>query len=136
MSDALWPVFEDGYAHSLCDEGISVPRASEDLDAMAAAAGRVPLSAFDEHADVPAEVVAQLAEQAHDLPDLSGFPVLWHDPSDAVATLDVLLSALLAPGSEGAGDEDPEELAECLQAFRQTLQQATARQTRFNFTIA
>jgi hypothetical protein len=136
MSDALWPVFEDGQKHSLCDEGISLLRASEDLDAMAAAAGRMPLSAFDEHADVPDEVVAQLAGQAHDLPDLSGFPVLWHDPSDAVATLDAILSALLAPDSHGAGDEDPEELAECLQAFRQTLQQAATRHTRFNFTIA
>lgn len=136
MSDALWPVFEDGHKHSLCDEGTSVLRASDDLDAMAAAAGHMPLSAFDEHANVPTDVVAQLAEKAHDVPDLSGFPVLWHDPSAAVATLDAILSALRSQGSADVGGEDPAELAECLEAFRRTLQQAAARQTRFNFTIA
>jgi hypothetical protein len=29
----------------------------------------------------------------------------------------------------------PEEVADCLKAIRQTLQQAVTRQTRFNFTI-
>jgi hypothetical protein len=59
MSVALWPVFEDGHKHGLCDEGIPC-----------------------------------------------------------------------------AGGEDPEYLAYCLEAFRQTLQQAATRKTRFNFTIA
>lgn len=72
MSFALWPVFEDGQKHSLGDEGASVFRAYEELDAIAVASGHKPLEAFDAHADVPAAVVAQLAEQAQDLPDLSG----------------------------------------------------------------
>lgn len=80
VSDALWPVFEDGYEHSLCDEGVALLRSYEDLDAIAEAAGRMPLSAFDEHADVPDDVISQLAEMAQDIPDLSGFPVVWHDP--------------------------------------------------------
>jgi hypothetical protein len=135
MSFALWPVFEDGHNHSLCDEGISVLRAYEALDAIATAAGRMPLEAFDEHADVPADVVAQRAEEAMDIPDLSDFPVVWHHPADAVATLDVILSALASP-DPACGDEDPEELADDLEAFRTTLQEAAARKTRFNFTVA
>jgi hypothetical protein len=65
-------------------------------------------------------------------PDLSGFPVVWHDPADAVATLDALLSAIAATDLEKVGREDPEELAECLEA----LQDAATRQTRFHFIIA
>lgn len=136
MSVALWPVFEDGQKHGLCDEGVPVLRAREKLDAMAVAAGRMPLAAFDEHADVPAAVVAQLAEEAQDLPDLSGFPVVWHDPADAVAAIDTILSAVAAPDLEWDGWNSPEEVADGLKAFRQTLQQAITRQTRFNFTIA
>ena len=136
MSVALWPVFEDGQTHSLCDEGVPVLRAYEELGAIAAAAGRMPLEAFDEHADVPATAVAHLAEEAQDLPDLSGFPVVWHDPADAVATIDVILSALAAADLEWDGWDGPEEVADCLKAIRQTLQQAVTRQTRFNFTIA
>ena len=136
MSDAVWPVFEDGHKHSLCDEGVPVLRASDDLDAIATAAGHMPLSAFDEHADVPADVTEQLAEEAHDIPDLSGFLVVWHGPADAVATLDVILSALASPDRAGVDWEDPEYLVDCLEAFRQTLQQAATRKTRFNFTIA
>jgi hypothetical protein len=136
MSDAVWPVFEDGHKHSLCDEGAPVFRAYQDLDAIAAAAGRMPLSAFDEHADVPFDVVARLAEEAQDLPDLSGFPVVWHDPADAGATLDVILSALGSPDLAGVDWEDPEYLVDCLEAIRETLQQAVTRKTRFNFTIA
>lgn len=136
MSFALWPVFEDGKKHSLCDEGVPVFRAYEKLDAMAVAAGRKPLEAFDEHADVSAGVVAQLAEEAQDLPDLSGFPVAWHDPADAVATIDAILSALASPDLEWDGWDGPEEVADCLKAIRQPLQQAVTRQTRFNFTVA
>jgi fructose-specific component phosphotransferase system IIB-like protein len=136
MSDAVWPVFEDGQKHSLCDEGISVLRAYQDLDAIAAAAGRMLLSAFDEHADVPADVVAQLAEEAQDIPDLSGFPVVWHDPADAVATLDVILAALASADPACADLDDPECLAQDLKAFRETLEQAATRKTRFNLTIA
>ena len=136
MSIALWPVFEDGQTHSLCDEGVTVLRAHEELDAIAVAAGRMPLEAFDEHAGVPATVVAQLAEEARDLPDLSGFPVVWHDPADAVATIDVILSALASPDLVWDGWDDPQEVADCLKAIRQTLQHAVIRQTRFNFTIA
>jgi len=136
MSVALWPVFEDGQRHSLCDEGVPVLRAYEALDAIAAAAGHRPLEAFDEHADLPANVVAQLAREAHDLPDLSGFPVVWHDPADAVATIDVILSVLASPDPEWDGWDGPEEVAACLKAIRQTLQHAVTRQTRFNFTIA
>ena len=81
--------------------------------------------------------VARLAEEAQDLPDLSGFPVVWHDPADAVATIDVILSALASPDLEWDGwDDDPGEVADCLKAIRQTLQQAVMRQTRFNFIIA
>jgi hypothetical protein len=136
MSFALWPVFEDGQEHSLGDEGAPVFRAYEELDAIAVAAGHMPLEAFDAHADVPAAVVAQLAEQAQDLPDLSGFLVVWHDPADAVATIDVILSALASPDLEWDGENDPEELADCLKAIRQTLQHAATRQTRFHFIIA
>jgi hypothetical protein len=136
MSDALWPVFEDGRKHSLCDEGAPLFRAYEDLDAIATAAGCMPLEAFDEHADVPPDVVAQRAEEAQDIPDLSDFPVVWHDPANAVATLDAILSALAAPDLAGVDWDDPEYLVECLEAFRQTLQQAVTRKTRFNFTIA
>ncbi len=64
MSFALWPVFEDGQEHSPGDEGAPVFRAYKELDAIAVAAGHMPLEAFDEHADVPAAVVAQLAEEA------------------------------------------------------------------------
>jgi hypothetical protein len=136
MSVALWPVFEDGQMHSLCDEGVPVLRACEELDAIAVAAGRMPLEAFDKHADLPATAIAQLAEEARDLPDLSGFPVVWHDPADAVATIDVILSAFASPGLEWDGWDGPEEVADCLKAIRHTLQQAVTRQTRFNFTIA
>jgi len=136
MSVALWPVFEDGQKHSLCDEGVPVLRAYEELDAIAVAAGHMPLEAFGEHADVPAGVVAQLAEEARDLPDLSGFPVVWHDPADAVATIDVILSALASPDPEWEGWDGPEEVADCLKAIRQTLQQARTRSTRFYFIIA
>jgi hypothetical protein len=136
MSIALWPVFEDGHKHTLCDEGISPLRAYKQLDAIAIAAGHMPLEAFDAHADVPADVVTQLAEEAQDLPDLSGFPVVWHDPTDAVATIDVILSALASPGLQWDGVNSPEEVADDLKAIRQTLQQAITRQTRFNFTIA
>ena len=92
-------------------------RTYQDLDAIATAAGRTPLSAFDEHADVPDNVIAQLAEEAQDIPDLSGFPVVWHDPADAVATLDVILSAFASPDPAYAGREDPEWLAYSLEAF-------------------
>src|SRR5262249_39268529 len=61
MSVSLWPVFEDGQKHSLWDEGVLVLDAYEDLDAIASAAGSVPLSAFDQHADVPDDVIARLA---------------------------------------------------------------------------
>jgi hypothetical protein len=136
MSDAVWPVFEDGRMHSLCNEGVLVLRAHQHLDAIATAAGRMPLSAFDEHADVPDDVFAHLAEEAMDLPDLSGFPAVWHDPADAVATLDVLLSALTSSDRAGVDWEDPEYLVDCLKAIRQTLQDAATRKTRFNFIIA
>jgi hypothetical protein len=135
MSVALWPIFEDGRKHSLCDEGVPVLRAYEDLDAIAMAAGRMPLSAFDGHADVPDDVLARLAEDAQDEPDLSGFPIVWHDPADAVATVDVILSALTSPDLPWSGREDPEELASCLEAIRQPLQQAAVRQTRFYLTV-
>jgi hypothetical protein len=135
MSDAVWPVFEDGRKHSLCDEGAPVLRAHQHLDAIATAAGRMPLLAFDEHADVPDDVFVQLAEEAMDLPDLSGFPAVWHDPADAVATLDVILSALTSPDRAGIEWEDPEYLVESLEAIRQTLQDAATRKTRFHFII-
>jgi hypothetical protein len=136
MSVALWPVFEDGREHSLCDEGVPLLRAYEDLDAIARAAGHLPLSAFDAHADVPADVIARLHEEAQDIPDLADFPVVWHDPADAVATLDAILAALASRDPACPGDEDPEELAYCLEAFRLPLQQAAARHTRFYLTIA
>jgi hypothetical protein len=100
------------------------------------AAGHIPLSAFNPHADVPDEVIEQLAQETQDLPDLSGFPVVWHDPADAMATLDVILSAVTHPDHASAGREDPDDLAYCLEAFRQVLQQAAARQTRFYFAVA
>lgn len=109
-------------------------RAYEALDTIATAAGQLPLEGFDERADVPADVVAQRAEEAMDIPDLSDFPVVWHDPADAVAILDAILSALASP-DRACADEDPEELADCLEAFRQALQQAATRKTWFNFTI-
>ena len=136
MSLALWPVFEDGRKHSLCNEGVQVFRTFQELDAIAVAAGHMPLESFDGHADIPDDVFAQLAEEAQDLPDLSGFPVVWHDPADAVATIDVLLAALASPDLEWDGREDPGEVADGLKAIRQTLQQAVTRQTRFHFTIA
>ena len=53
-----------------------------------------------------------------------------------MATLDVLLSAIAATDLETVGGEDPEEIAECLEAFREALQEAATRQTRFHFIIA
>jgi len=135
MSLALWPVFEDGQKHSLHNEGVPVFRSYEELDAIAVAAGYMPLEAFDEHADVPADVVAQLAEEARDLPDLSGFPVVWHDPADAVETINVILSGLASPDLDWGGRDRPEDVADCLKAIRETLQQALTRQTRFNFVV-
>jgi hypothetical protein len=129
-------VFEDGHKHSLGDEGVPVLRAYQKLDAIAVAAGHMPLEAFDSHADVPAAVVAQLAEQAQDLPDLSGFPVVWHDPASTVASIDVILSALASPDLGWDGRKDPGGLADCLKAIRQALQHAVTRQTRFHFIIA
>jgi hypothetical protein len=136
MSVALWPVFKDGVKHSLWHEGVQVLRAYEALDAIAIGAGHMPLEAFDQHSDVPTNVVAQLAEEAQDLPDLTGFPVVWHDPADAVATINVILSALASPDLVWDGWDGPEEVADCLRAIRQTLQQAVTRQTRFNFVVA
>jgi hypothetical protein len=136
MSVALWPVFEDGVRHNVFSEGVLVFRAYEALDAIAAAAGNTPLEAFDQHADLPPSVVAQLAEQAQDLPDLSGFAVVWHDPAEAVATIDAILSGLASPDLEWDGWDSAEEVADCLKAMRQTLQQAVTRQTRFNFVVA
>jgi hypothetical protein len=136
MGFTVWPVYEDGQEDSLGDEGKALLRAHEELDAMATTAGRMPLSAFDAHSDVPDEVIARMAEEAQDLPDLSGFPVVWHDPANAVATLDVLLSAIAATDLETVGGEDPEEIAECLEAFRETLQEAVTRKTRFHFIVA
>lgn len=84
---------------------------------------------------MPDDVLSRLAEEAQDEPDLSGFPIVWHDPADAVATMDVILSALTSPDLPWSGTEDPEELASCLEAIRQPLQQAAARQTRFYLTV-
>lgn len=103
MSDAVWPVFEDGRKHSLCNEGALVLRAHQHLDAIATAAGRMPLSAFDEHADVPDDVFAlpeghpsdpagcrhaQDAVQLHNCV-ITALPLVSADPSNA---------ARLAPG--------------------------------------
>lgn len=136
MSVDLWPVFEDGHKHGLSYEGIMLLRAYKDLDTIARAAGHKPLSALDAHADVPDDVIEQLAQEAQDIPDLSGFPVVWRDPADAVATPDLVLSAVASPDQASAGGEDPDDLAHCLEAFRQTLQQAVTRQTRFYFVVA
>jgi hypothetical protein len=136
MSFALWPVFEDGHEHSLCNEGVPLLQDLEALGAIAITAGRKPLEAFDKHADVPPGVIAQRFEEEQDIPDLSDLPVSWHDPADAVATLDVILSAFASPDLAGADwGEDPEILVECLEAFRQTLQEGSTRKTRFFFTI-
>lgn len=100
---------------------------------------------LDENVPAPiTSAVKTLLRRSHDvrhvidMPGWSGtkkvIPVVWHDPADAVATLDAILSALASP-DPACADEDPEELADCLEAFRQTLQQAAARKTRFNFTI-
>lgn len=67
----------------------------------------MPLDAFDEHAGVPADIVGQLAEEAQDLPGISGFPVVWHDPADAVETIDVILSALASPDLRWEGWNSP-----------------------------
>jgi len=51
-------------------------------------------------------------------------------PADVVARLAAL------PDLGSADLEDPEYLADCLEAFRRAPQQAAARRTRFNFTVA
>ncbi|HEX6360221.1 hypothetical protein [Actinophytocola sp.] len=123
MSIALWPVFADDHEHGLVDEGVVLLDAADELDEIAAAAGRTPLTGFDAYSAVPDEVVA---ERAHDgMPDLSDFPVTWHDPADAVATLDTLIAAATS-----------EELREALTAFRTVLWEAAERGTRFHLTLA
>jgi hypothetical protein len=136
MSFAVWPVFEDHREHSLCDEGVPLFRDYEALNAIAVAAGRKSLEAFDKHADVSPSVIAQRFEEEQDIPDLSDLPIAWHDPAEAVATLDAILSAFDSPEMAGMDwSEYPEDLVECLEAFRQTLQQASIRKTRFYFTF-
>lgn len=123
MSIALWPVFADDHEHGLVDEGAVLLDVVDDLDALAAAAGRMPLTGFDAYAAVPDEVVA---ERAHDgMPDLSDFPVTWHDPADAVATLDALIAVTTAG-----------PVLEALAAFRTVVREAAERGTRFHLTVA
>src|SRR5262245_66583112 len=92
MSVALWPVCEDGQEHELVDEGVVLLEAAAELDALAEAAGRVPLTAFDAYVDVPEET--QTARAAERIAALSDLPVSWHDPVEAVLTLNALIAGV------------------------------------------
>lgn len=125
MSVALWPAFEDGHGHALVDEGTVLLDAVDELDALAESACVRPLSSFDAYAEVPEAVIVELAEAAEGIPDLSGFPATWHDPAEAVATLDLLI----------AGTASTSDIHESLDAFREVLRAAADRGTRFHLTI-
>ncbi len=134
MSIALWPVFEDRQEHGLVDEGAILLDVSDELDAIAQSAGRAPLTAFDAYIDVPEDVLEQRAMEADGLPDLSDLPATWHDPADAVSTLDALVSGV---GSGSWDSEyDREHVVGCLEAFRAVLRGAAERGTRFHLTVA
>ncbi|WP_162907511.1 hypothetical protein [Allorhizocola rhizosphaerae] len=115
MSLALWPVFEDRHEHGLVDEGVVLLEFIEELDELAVAAGHAPLSDFAAVDDVPAEE-------------------LWHGPTDAVATLDALVSAV--GSAEWTAERDQESVLDCLQAFRVVVREAAARGTRFHLSLA
>lgn len=137
MSLALWPVFEDQHGHGLVDEGAVLLDVSDELDGIATAAGRTPLSGFDAYADVPDQVMAERAMAAEGVPDLSDLPTAWHDPADAVATLDTLMARIGGSASwPGGHDHDRENVLDCLAAFRMVLRDAAGRGTRFHLTVA
>jgi hypothetical protein len=135
MSVALWPVFEDSRPHHLGDEGAVLLDVLAELDVIAEGVGRTPLSAFHRYVNVPAEIFRQRVREAQeDDPDLPDFPVVWHNPADAVATLDTLWSTVAAGSWTGGWDR--EVVLECLAEFRGVLGAAAKRGTRFNLTLA
>jgi hypothetical protein len=134
VSVALWPVFEDQHPHDLVDEGAVLLDVGDRLDALAEKAGRTPLSSFDAYVEVPEDVVADRVLAGDGIPDLSDYPVSWHDPADAVATLDTLLAVV--GSTRWRGEHDRGLVLDCLTAVRTTLSEAISRQTRFHFTIA
>lgn len=134
MSIALWPVFEDHHEHGLVDEGAVLLDVGEELDGIADAAGRTPLWGFDAYIEVPEEVMEQRVMAAEGVPDLSDFPVAWHDPAEAVMTLDALVSGIDSAPWEG--EYDRELVLDCLRAFRRVLRDGAERGTRFHLTIA
>jgi hypothetical protein len=113
MSLALWPVFEDSTAHGLTDEGVILlesPLADPLLRFDAYAALVIP----DHPAGDPDELVV-------------GAEPSWYDPGDAIRTIGDIRMTL------GPFDQD---LADALDALESVLMAASARATRFHFTVA
>jgi hypothetical protein len=132
MSVALWPVLENGVAHSLCDEGAVLSSVMDELDAISRAASRGSLFlAFDKHAGLdPKELMARADA------DDAGLPVSWHDPREALAVIDVLIDGVKRSSASWKARVKPTIVLDCLQAIRVVLAQAAADGTRFHFTYA
>ncbi|MBC6458738.1 hypothetical protein [Actinomadura sp. HBU206391] len=112
MSLALWPVFEDSRAHGLTDEGVTL------LESPLAD----PLLRFDAYAAL------MIPDTFTGDPDeLVGAELSWYEPRDAIRTIGDIRVTL------GPSDQ---ELAAALNALESVLMAASARATRFHFTVA
>jgi hypothetical protein len=113
MSLALWPVFEDSRTHGLTDEGVTL------LESPLAD----PLLRFDAYAAL------MIPESSTVDPDelVAGIEPSWYEPSDAIRTISDIRTTL-GPSNR--------ELAHALDALESVLMAASARSTRFHFTVA
>jgi hypothetical protein len=101
-----------------------LPQALEELDGLARAAGRDPLSTF---LTVSPEQLSRFGAGASDqeLP-----PSVWFDPADGLQTVDWLVSRLSA-----SPDEDDQRLVPELKAIQSSLSAAIANRHRFRFLM-